>query len=61
MKKKTKLWLAGGISPDNITGIMEQLQPELIDVNSGVEKAPGVKDPEKLKAFFDQIKRWREK
>ena len=61
VKKKTKLWLAGGISPDNITGIMEQLQPELIDVNSGVEKAPGVKDPEKLKAFFGQIKRWREK
>lgn len=61
VKKKTKLWLAGGINPDNIYGIMEQLEPELIDVNSGVEKAPGVKDPEKLKVFFDQIKKWREK
>ena len=61
VKKKTKLWLAGGINPDNIYGIMEQLEPELIDVNSGIEKAPGIKDPEKVRAFFEQIRKWRER
>ena len=61
VKKKTKLWLAGGITPDNIYGIMEQLEPELIDVNSGIEKAPGIKDLEKIKALFEQIRKWRER
>lgn len=53
--EKVKLWLAGGISIDNISTIMQELKPELIDINSGVESAPGKKDIQKLKTFFSQL------
>ena len=46
------LWLAGGITPENVAAICEKFHPELIDVSSGVEDTPGVKNSEKLKALF---------
>ncbi|MDR0868018.1 MAG: bifunctional indole-3-glycerol phosphate synthase/phosphoribosylanthranilate isomerase [Planctomycetota bacterium] len=49
------LWLAGGINPDNVRGIIEQYRPELIDLASGVEAAPGRKDAEKLKRLFREV------
>lgn len=36
--------LAGGLSPDNICAMLQQYHPQGIDLNSGVESAPGVKD-----------------
>ena len=50
--KRAKLWLAGGITAENVCQIIEDFQPELIDVASGVEAAPGIKDAEKLRRFF---------
>lgn len=52
---KTKLWLAGGISPLNVADIIRDAGPELIDVNSGVESEPGVKDKEKMLALFEAV------
>ncbi len=46
------LWLAGGISPENVGEIVAKFHPELVDVSSGVEDAPGIKNSEKLKALF---------
>lgn len=46
--KKIKLWLAGGINPNNVAGIISNFQPELIDISSGIESAPGVKDYDAL-------------
>lgn len=46
------LWLAGGITPENVAAICEKFHPELIDVSSGVEDAPGIKNNEKLEALF---------
>ncbi len=46
------LWLAGGINPENVGKIVAIFHPELIDVSSGVEDAPGIKNSEKLKALF---------
>ena len=48
-------WLAGGITPENVTTICEKFHPELIDVSSGVEDAPGIKNHEKMKALFNAI------
>ncbi|WP_295040376.1 bifunctional indole-3-glycerol phosphate synthase/phosphoribosylanthranilate isomerase [uncultured Fibrobacter sp.] len=46
------LWLAGGITPTNVAELVGKFSPELIDVLSGVEDAPGIKNSEKLKALF---------
>ena len=54
-KKKSPLWLAGGLSADNVRDVIEKYSPELIDASSLLEAAPGKKDLEKLKAFFAEI------
>ena len=46
------LWLAGGINPENVAGLVGKFSPELVDVSSGVEDAPGVKNAEKMRALF---------
>ena len=46
------LWLAGGITPTNVDELVGKFAPELVDVSSGVEDAPGIKNSEKLKALF---------
>ncbi len=47
--------LAGGISPANIKEAVAQVKPVIIDVNSGVESAPGIKDKDKIKNIGKQI------
>ncbi|MFH1595999.1 MAG: phosphoribosylanthranilate isomerase [Pseudomonadota bacterium] len=49
--------LAGGLNPDNVARAIETAQPQAVDVASGVETAPGKKDPEKLKRFFAAVRR----
>ena len=46
------LWLAGGLEPDNVAEVVATYQPELVDVSSRLEDAPGSKDPALLRAFF---------
>ena len=46
------LVLAGGLTPENVASAITAVQPWAIDVASGVEAAPGVKDPAKLEAFI---------
>jgi len=48
--------LAGGLTPENVAQAMAAAQPQAVDVASGVEAAPGRKDPEKLRAFFAAVK-----
>lgn len=52
-----KLVIAGGLSPDNVGRAVERTRPWGIDVVSGVELSPGVKDPMKLKKFVQEAKR----
>lgn len=51
------LWLAGGINPENVFTICEKFHPELIDVSSGVEDAPGIKNAEKLHKLFEILQK----
>jgi phosphoribosylanthranilate isomerase len=47
--------LAGGLTAANVGQAITVAQPAAVDVASGVEAAPGVKDPEKLRAFFEAV------
>jgi phosphoribosylanthranilate isomerase len=47
--------LAGGITPANIASAVRRVRPAAVDVSSGVEHAPGIKDPDRLRALFQAL------
>ena len=53
-----KLWLAGGVTPENAAELTARFQPELIDVSSGVEDPDnaGIKNHEKIKKIFSSLR-----
>lgn len=51
--------LAGGLSPENVESGYEAFDPHGLDVNSGVESAPGIKDETKLRALFEAVARMK--
>jgi indole-3-glycerol phosphate synthase/phosphoribosylanthranilate isomerase len=55
VRKRTPLWLAGGLGPDNIGETIRELSPELVDASSGLEETPGCKDRAKLENYFREI------
>lgn len=50
------LWLAGGLNPDNVAEAVRQFEPYAVDVSSGVESAPGIKDDVLVKSFVNNAK-----
>lgn len=54
--KTRQLILAGGLTPKNVAAAVRVLSPYGVDVASGVERAPGVKDPELVDAFVQAVR-----
>ena len=53
--KKYRLWIAGGLSLENIRHIKKTFKPEFVDLVSSLEKEPGIKDAKKLTCFLGRI------
>ena len=54
-KKYGPIILAGGLTPENVGQAIREVRPFAVDVASGVESAPGIKDPVKLRTFFEAV------
>ncbi len=50
--------LAGGLTPENVQSALDAVRPYAVDVASGVEDTPGVKDHAKIKAFVRAVRAW---
>ena len=55
-KKYGPIILAGGLTPINVHQAIQRIQPYGVDVCSGVESQPGIKDHKKMKAFLKNVK-----
>ena len=52
-----RVFIAGGLEPGNVGKVVSELRPYGVDVSSGVEARPRVKDPDKLRAFVLAVRR----
>jgi phosphoribosylanthranilate isomerase len=50
-RRVPRLMLAGGLNPENVAKAISQVRPFALDVSSGVEESPGIKDPLKIRKF----------
>jgi phosphoribosylanthranilate isomerase len=55
-RSKVPLILAGGLRPENVADAISVVRPFAVDVASGVESGPGIKDPALLEALFEAVR-----
>ena len=56
MQSGHRVVLAGGLTPENVREAIDYVSPHVVDVSSGVESAPGVKDHQRVRAFIAAVR-----
>lgn len=51
-----ELILSGGLGPANVREAVMQVRPWAVDVSTGVERSPGIKDPERVSRFIEEVR-----
>ncbi|MGZ6971474.1 MAG: phosphoribosylanthranilate isomerase, partial [Thermoanaerobaculia bacterium] len=54
--RSRRVVLAGGLRPENVADAVKSVRPDIVDVASGVESAPGIKDRAKITAFVREVR-----
>jgi phosphoribosylanthranilate isomerase len=55
--RHARLVVAGGLNESNVSAAINALRPHVVDVSSGVELAPGIKDHHRMRAFAEAVRR----
>ena len=55
LMREFRVFVAGGLHAGNIQDVIQTLHPYAVDLSSGVEQEPGIKDFDKLAALFDAL------
>lgn len=53
---RVPVYLAGGLTPENVSEAVKTIRPDGVDVATGVERSPGVKDHAKIRAFIREVR-----
>ena len=61
LRSHGRVVLAGGLRPSNVASALGMVQVDIVDVSSGVESAPGIKDPEQMRAFATAVRALEER
>ncbi|WKW12316.1 phosphoribosylanthranilate isomerase [Pseudogemmatithrix spongiicola] len=56
LRRRGRVVLAGGLRPENVATALRTVPADIVDVSSGVESAPGIKDPERMRAFAETVR-----
>jgi phosphoribosylanthranilate isomerase len=56
LRRVGRVILAGGLRPENVGNALAAVRVDAVDVSSGVESAPGIKDPERMRAFAAAVR-----
>lgn len=56
-ERSKPFFLSGGLTPDNVAAAISLVRPDAVDIASGVESSPGVKDHDKLARLFERVRR----